>query len=344
MGRWALGLLIVSMALWTSMTAFAGWYAWQGTKGSSAVAAESFFGTLDTTAPGRVREVRALTPEELRRIADGVQPDAEPTVALPQARPRGAARPVPKYVESAGVDRRVRPADNGTPHRTAPAASKGMIVLDPGHGRGDPGAVHHVKGTGRVNVTEAESNLRNALLIRDELVAMGYDVYLTREDAGRGPGVPLARQFIVSDLYARVALAKAVEADAYLAIHGNGASVTSISGPETWYCGKHQEGEWNRRLAMLAQQAMMDALAEYGYTPPDRGIKEDALSHHSGEFCQFVVTRETPVPAALIEFLFLSNDADAAVLADDRSHQILARHVAQALDAFMQERREAGYQ
>jgi N-acetylmuramoyl-L-alanine amidase len=118
-----------------------------------------------------------------------------------------------------------------------------MIVLDPGHGRGDPGAVHHVKGTGRVDVIEAESNLRNALLIRDELVAMGYDVYLTREDAGRGPGVPLARQFIVSDLYARVALAKAVEADAYRAIHGNGATVTSISGPETWYCGKHEEGD-----------------------------------------------------------------------------------------------------
>ena len=349
MGRWALGLLIVSMALWTSMTAFAGWYAWQGTAGSSAVAAESVSGTLDTSAPGRVREVRALKPEEVRLITEGMQPPAEtaaalPTAAVPTAAARGAARPVPKYVESAGVDRRVRPADTGTPHRTTRAASKGMIVLDPGHGRGDPGAVHHVKGTGRVDVTEAESNLRNALLIRDELVAMGYDVYLTREDAGRGPGVPLARQFIVSDLYARVALAKAVEADAYLAIHGNGASVTSISGPETWYCGKHQEGEWNRRLAMLAQQAMIDALTEYGYAPPDRGIKEDALSHHSGEFCQFVVTRETPVPAALIEFLFLSNDADAAVLADDRSHQILARHVAQALDAFMQERREAGYQ
>ncbi len=344
MGRWALGLLIVSMALWTSMTAFAGWYAWQGTAGSSAVAAESLFGTLDTSAPDRVREVRALTHEEVDRIADGVQPDAESTVALPKAPARGAARPVPKYVESVGIDRRVRPADTGTPHRTTRAASKGMIVLDPGHGRGDPGAVHHVAGTGRVDVTEAESNLRNALLIRDELVAMGYDVYLTREDAGRGPGVPLARQFIVSDLYARVALAKAVEADAYLAIHGNGASVTSISGPETWYCGKHQEGEWNRRLATLAQQAMIDALTEYGYAPPDRGIKEDAVSHHSGEFCQFVVTRETPVPAALIEFLFLSNDADAAVLADDRSHQILARHVARAIDAFMQERHEAGYQ
>jgi N-acetylmuramoyl-L-alanine amidase len=114
--------------------------------------------------------------------------------------------------------------------------------------------------------------------------------------------------------------------------------VKSISGPETWYCGKHDEGAANRELAILVQQAMMDALREYGYEPPDRGIKEDAASHHSGEFCQFVVTREAPVPAALLEFLFLSNDDDAQVLADDRSHVLLARHVAEAIDAFLSER------
>lgn len=51
-----------------------------------------------------------------------------------------------------------------------------------------------------------------------------------------------------------------------------------------------------------------------------------------------MVTRETPVPAALLEFLFLSNDADARVLVDDRSHVLLAQHVAAALDRFMQER------
>jgi N-acetylmuramoyl-L-alanine amidase len=114
--------------------------------------------------------------------------------------------------------------------------------------------------------------------------------------------------------------------------------VKSIRGPETWYCGKHEEGAANRRLAEVVQIAMMDALREYGYDAPDRGIKEDAQSHHSGDFCQFVVTRETEVPAALLEFLFLSNDQDAAVLVDDRSHVLLAEHVAAAIDAFLRER------
>jgi N-acetylmuramoyl-L-alanine amidase len=66
---------------------------------------------------------------------------------------------------------------------------------------------------------------------------------------------------------------------------------------------------------------------------------EDAERHHSGDFCQFVVTRENTIPSALIEFLFLSNDDDARVLADDRSHVLLAKHVAQALDEFLTSRR-----
>jgi N-acetylmuramoyl-L-alanine amidase len=50
------------------------------------------------------------------------------------------------------------------------------------------------------------------------------------------------------------------------------------------------------------------------------------------------VTRETEVPAALLEFLFLSNDADAAVLVDRSAHELLAAHVAKAIDVFMTER------
>jgi N-acetylmuramoyl-L-alanine amidase len=292
---------------------------------------------LDVAAPGQVRETRDLTAGEAKTIVDEGQLATAPLIV----RSQGSAQPVPKFAASAGVDRRVKPVNPEDPRRTSPPPTerRGVVVLDPGHGRGDPGATHYLNdGSGRWDITEAESNLRNAGLIRDSLTAMGYEVYLTREGAGQGPGGPLPRQFIVSDLFSRVALARAVDADAYLAIHGNGASVKSISGPETWYCGKHEEGAANRRLAELVQIAMMDALREYGYEPPDRGIKEDAESHHSGDFCQFVVTRETAVPAALLEFLFLSNDDDARVLTDDRSHVLMAQHVARAIDAFMQER------
>jgi N-acetylmuramoyl-L-alanine amidase len=348
MARWASWLLALSMVAWTGLSAATGW--WLFRDGGSTPRAEASYVAYDVAGPDTPRQVHYLTQEQAAATlgTDAVAAVAADTAAIgastPAIRSTGKAQPVPQYAQSAGGSIRVRAADTGA-RRTEPApsavrpAARAVVVLDPGHGRGDPGATHYLHdGSGRWDITEAESNLRNAQLIRDDLVAMGYEVYLTRNGPEQGPVGGLAHQFIVSDLYARVALAKAVDADVYLAIHGNGASVTSISGPETWYCGKHQEAAANEQLARLVQRAMMDGLHEYGYFPPDRGIKEDAQSHHSGGFCQFVVTRETPVPAALLEFLFLSNDDDAKVLVDDRAHVIMARHVANALDGFLRGR------
>ncbi|HZP56755.1 MAG TPA: N-acetylmuramoyl-L-alanine amidase [Dehalococcoidia bacterium] len=329
-------LMVVVMLGWTAACALIGWWA-TGGDAVRTTPAEAMV-VYDVASPGGQHSVHYLTREE----AEATLPS--PTAA-PSPAPTRLAMPyaAPKYALNAGIGAPKRTGDTATRAQDKPrTASKGVVVLDPGHGRGDPGATHYLPdGSGRWDITEADSNLRNAELIRDDLVAMGYTVYLTRNGPGQGPGGPLPLQFITSDLYARVALASAVDADVYVAIHGNGASVKSISGPETWYCGKHAEGAQNEELARRIQRAMMDALHEYGYFPPDRGIKEDAETHHSGEFCQFVVTRETPVPAALLEFLFLSNDDDARVLVDDRAHVLMARHVADAIDGFLQERRGA---
>jgi N-acetylmuramoyl-L-alanine amidase len=327
-------VLVVATITATACAALLGWSLFRETPPAADAETPVVFDVASPTAP---RQVHYLTEAEARAtLGEEVTPPA------PQP-PPPSLQPVPKYAVSAGIDARARNADGARLSTDAPPAPprqyKGVVVLDPGHGRGDPGAVHYLPdGSGRWDVTEADSNLQNAELIRDDLTAMGYQVYLTRNGAGQGPAGPLPLQFITSDLYARVALARAADADLYLAIHGNGASVPSISGPETWYCGKRSEGAANEQLARAIQRAMMDALHEYGYFPPDRGIKEDAQAHHSGDFCQFVVTREAPVPAALLEFLFLSNDADATVLVDPAAHEVMARYVARAIDAFLQAR------
>lgn len=363
MSPWSKRLLVGAMLAWSVLTLGAGWYALRG--GSGPASAENGRANdaaqISSTVPGpdgtaahrqgaaasggATTTARNATPTtsgtpgapNTPGAADAIGVSSTPTEPAPT--PPRSLQPVPANAAPAGAGARAQSLNPQGPRGAQPRPpSKGVIVLDPGHGRGDPGAVHRVSA-GVVDITEADSNLRNAELIRDNLVAMGYEVYLTRNGEGQGPGAPLPLQFITSDLYARVGLANAVDADLYLALHGNGASVPSLSGPETWYCGMHEEGAANEKLAGMVQQAMMDALHAYGYFPPDRGIKEDAAAHHSGDFCQFVVTRETPVPAALLEFLFLSNDADARVLVDDRSHVLLAQHVAAALDRFMQERR-----
>lgn len=359
MSPWAKRTLIAAMVMWTLLTAGAGWFATRGSSGGSA-SATTAGATPGATIAGRTQAMPpVVTPAATSTTGatgnaggagnGGAVPTYTSTASAPVASgaqatpgPRIAGRreEAPSNAAPGGISSRVEslnPNGAGPGGGQPTATARAVIVLDPGHGRGDPGAVHHLPD-GTVDVKEADSNLRNAELIRDNLVAMGYEVYLTREGDGRGPGGPLPLQWITSDLYARVGLAKAVDADLYLAIHGNGASVTSISGPETWYCGKHEQGTANEKLATMVQQAMMGALKEYGYSPPNRGIKEDAESHHSGGFCQFVVTREAPVPAALLEFLFLSNDDDAKVLVDDRAHVLMAKYVAEAIDAFMRDR------
>jgi N-acetylmuramoyl-L-alanine amidase len=329
MARWARLLLVLAMAAWTALTAATGWWAFAEHGHVPAAAAEPLV-VYDVASPEVGRSVHFLTLDQARATF----PAPTPTP------PRGTLYVAPRFALNAGTGPGIRAVDPQQPRLApkSPPASRGVIVLDPGHGRGDPGAVHYLSdGSGRYDITEADSNLENAELLRDDLVAMGYTVYLTRNGAGQGPGAPLPLQFITSDLFARVALTRAVDAGVFVALHGNGATNHSISGPETWYCGRHRAGAANEDLARRIQRAMMDALHEYGYFPPDRGIKEDAETHHSGEFCQFVVTRESPVPAALLEFLFLTNDTDARVLIDPRAHQIMARHVADAIDAFMRE-------
>jgi N-acetylmuramoyl-L-alanine amidase len=331
MSRWAKSLLFGSMALWSALTVAFGFTLLHG-DGAHAEPTVVY----NVAAAGSPPSVHTLTQSEARATL----PTAAPAPPKPTPTLGSHLYGAPQYALNAGISSQVGAVDGALPKLaetpTAPA-SKGVIVLDPGHGRGDPGAVHYLPdGSGRYDLTEADSNLENAEMVRDDLVALGYTVYLTRNGAGQGPGAPLPLQFITSDLYARVALAKAVNAQLYVAFHGNGSTDHDQSGVETWYCGKHVAGAANEDLAARLQRAMMDALHEYGYFPPDRGLKEDAEQHH-GDFCQFVVTREAPVPAALVEFLFLTNDADAKVLLDPRAHQLMAQHVAAAIDGFMQD-------
>ena len=360
--EWAKPVLLVAMAGWTLVVAASGCWALGGPRGgereqpSEEPVSDSYVLGATSVAASRTPSSGDATRSRSTPRADTPTATGDRTrVALPTATatdipvygppvprvtPTPRPFPVPEYARSASGDPSASELGPGSPAHgrdEALSPSRGVVVLDPGHGRGDPGAVHY-SADGSPAVLEADSNLRNAVLIRDELAAMGYDVYLTRDGAGRGPDGPLVQQFITSDLLWRAQLAAAVEADVYLALHGNGAVVTSISGPETWYCGVHEQGSANAQLAAMVQQATMDALHEYGYYPPNRGIIEDAGRHHSGDFCQFVVTRETVVPSALLEFLFLSNDADARVLADDQSHRVLARHVAAAIDRFLSSR------
>jgi N-acetylmuramoyl-L-alanine amidase len=264
---------------------------------------------------------------------------ASATEAAPADEVSGSPRvmPVPKEAQPStragviqGPGTLVRRAPTPQPHRQT-------IILDPGHGRGDPGAVHHLPD-GEVDLTEAEANLDIAEDLRHFLEAKGYDVYITRS----GFGKPLAsggltQALISGDLMSRVRLAGAVDGDVFISIHNNGSPHPAQSGTEIWYCGENRYGAESARLAGLVLDAAVQGLKDYGYDTVRRGTQEDSTVHRSGGFCEFLVTREVQMPAVLTEILFLTNDADAAVLKDPLAREAVADRVAQAIDTFLRE-------
>ncbi len=154
-----------------------------------------------------------------------------------------------------------------------------LVVLDPGHGGDDPGAV------GPDGLTEKSVNLDVAAA-----AAAGLDgkarVLLTRtgDDA--------------VSLRARTDLANANRATVFVSVHANGSVDPKAAGTETYsYPGS--------TLGALAASALQKQCVA-ALRRPDRGVKT----------ANFFVLRETECPAALVETLFVTNPKEAALLAD----------------------------
>ncbi|MBE3555565.1 MAG: N-acetylmuramoyl-L-alanine amidase [Firmicutes bacterium] len=155
-----------------------------------------------------------------------------------------------------------------------------VIVLDPGHGGIDTGAV----GNGL-----QEKNLTLAIAQRAAGALSAYvaDIYLTRN----------------SDRYVslsqRATLANQKQADAFLSIHINAGGG---SGFESYrYSGQGVSPE-----TVAFQSAFHQEMATFyaQYTFPDRGMKT----------ADFAVLRETKMKAVLSENLFIDQPTDAQFL------------------------------
>ena len=160
------------------------------------------------------------------------------------------------------------------------------VVIDPGHGGSDPGAVAN-------GLTEKHLNLDVAvrlrlLLLLDTLDTSGggaWEVLMTRESD------------VTVSLQERVDLANLWPADRFVSIHHNSFSSSAASGTETY---SYQEGTLSAALRDRVQEELVAALGL-----PDRGSKT----------ANFFVLRETNMPAILSEGGFLTSPIDAALLA-----------------------------
>lgn len=170
------------------------------------------------------------------------------------------------------------------------------IAIDPGHGGSSSGAV------GPSGIKEKNLVLTTSFMIRDLLQKLGAEVVLTRS---RDINVALAE---------RVRIANDARADLFISVHYNGFNDPSANGTETfWHTSGSSE---SRRLANLLQEELLNKLKRR-----NRGVKQ----------ANFYVLRESRMPSALIEPLFVTNPIEEKIISEERNQLKVAEAVINAI-------------
>jgi N-acetylmuramoyl-L-alanine amidase len=304
------------------------------------------------SAPGRMRVIIDVTgPVVIERSAIEKSPDgkldqlvldivAAGAVVPADARPAGAARlqpPVPKLAVP--------------PQKRASAASRPVIVIDPGHGGEDSGARKY--GT-----IEKDVVLSFSLKLRDKLAATGfYKVLMTRD---RDVFVPLEerRSFAERNL---AALFIAIHADYAQRASARGATIYSLRPHVADALRRSAEIEMrdsvlSGRQVALARQADADVdalkgiLAEKARDLIERNqVRTSVFARSVIDFvgettnlmenpdrsAAFVVLKTAKVPAILLELGYITSMQDAQQLNSDQWRDKVSSSVVTAVNQYM---------
>lgn len=211
--------------------------------------------------------------------------------------PRGGALHVPRELEDL-----LRSALAPIPKPPVRMPLQGHIVVDPGHGGRDPGAIA-VTG-----LHEKIVNLDVALHLASLLEGEGLQVTLSR------PGD------LFLSLDRRSGLANRVGADLFVSIHADASDNARARG-FTVYVHRSASAD-ARAAAEHIEQAMAQTMMA------SRGIRT----------ADFHVLRETECPAVLVELGYLSNRDDAALLGDPAVRERLAQAITGGVCSWLRSR------
>jgi N-acetylmuramoyl-L-alanine amidase len=221
------------------------------------------------------------------------------------------------------------------------------LVLDPGHGGDDPGAI------GPTGLKEKDVVLRIATKVRDKVrKELGWDVVMTREDD----------RFI--PLEDRTAIATTEEGKLFVSIHANACKDRSIRGIESYVIGTTTNRDVlrlaakennilprqvsdlqkiltdlklndptklipSRQLAECVQLALVSSIQKRYGLEKDLGVKQ----------APFIVLWGADMPSILLEVSFISNPAEERMLRDQNYLDVLADAIVDGLKRFAQDSR-----
>ncbi|PMB48170.1 N-acetylmuramoyl-L-alanine amidase, partial [Fischerella thermalis CCMEE 5201] len=225
---------------------------------------------------------------ELRRSSNRLSNGVTPPVVLPPL-PRPNPQPLSEI-----------PNPN-QPLPLRPVKGKVVVLIDPGHGGRDPGAV----GIG--GAREKDIILPISKKIAEVLQKNGVQVVLTRSS-----------DYFVT-LPARVQMAERVNADVFVSIHANsaGAGRPDVSGLETYYY------DTGLSLARIVHRSILQSV-----NVRDRGVRK----------ARFYVLRKSSMPSILVETGYMTGREDMAKLKSASYRNQMAEAIARGILQYLQRR------
>lgn len=186
------------------------------------------------------------------------------------------------------------------------------IVIDPGHGGYDPGAV------GPSGMQEKVVALAVAVKLADILAAAGADVKLTR-DSDNVPWDP------DSDLAERVRISNEFGADAFVSVHANAATNPQAKGMEVWTTRGQTAADLIAESIANALQSAFQLLI----------FRSDMSDGDQDKEANYYVLRYTDAPAVLVELAFITNPTEEDLLKTPNFQEKAARAIAEGLAGYL---------
>jgi N-acetylmuramoyl-L-alanine amidase len=218
----------------------------------------------------------------------------------------------------------------------------GTVVIDPGHGGRDPGAIGKVSKEKDIALS---IGLKLGKLINQRFPEV--KVMYTRNDD----------RFI--ELYQRADIANKAKSDLFISIHANSTVKQGPSGVEFWVLGLHKADE-NLEVVKKENAALQfeqDVRKNYGFDPnspegsiimtmqqnlyldqsiqlaklmESRFVREDNQLNRGSKQAGFIVLYKTSMPSVLVEVGFISNPDEEQYIANETGQTKIAANLANA--------------
>lgn len=228
-------------------------------------------------------------------------------------------------------------------NKAKPKSRQKIIVLDPGHGGKDPGAIGAYGKTYEKNITLAMGKELKTILEKK-----GYKVYLTRSTD------------IFIPLRQRVKIAQKYKADLFMSIHADSAVNKKAKGLSVYTLSEKASDK--EAAALAERENKVDIIGGVDFSENSKEINDILISlsqtdcrnksskfagymvgemkksadlvNDSHRFAGFAVLKAPDIPSALLEMGYLSNKQEEQLLKQSDYRKKLANSATAAVDKY----------